>query len=129
MAILTNSATLGSEQYAQQLFIQQLQQAMMSGLFGSMPAGAMTSCSDANTALIGWEKIVPATANHPSAVAQYGIIWSIDTMGCGDTGRRRIPVNTVMQEWIYQIALMNNNTVMMRQKINLNPWKGWVRWL
>ncbi|EFB0319267.1 hypothetical protein HGH08_003895 [Salmonella enterica] len=103
--------------------------AMLSGVFGSMPAGEMAVCPDANTALIGWEKVMPSTKNHPSPSAQYGVIWSIDTMGCGSDGKRRIPANTIMQEWVYQLALMNNNTVMMRQRINTGTWGSWVRWL
>ncbi|EGL5977638.1 hypothetical protein VLE14_005598, partial [Salmonella enterica] len=44
-------------------------------------------------------------------------------------GKRRIPVNTIMQEWVNQLALMNNNTIMMRQRINTGAWGPWVRWL
>ncbi|EMB5316410.1 hypothetical protein U9F38_004043, partial [Salmonella enterica] len=57
------------------------------------------------------------------------VIWTIDTMGCGADGKRHVPVNTVMQEWVYQLALMNNNGILMRQRINTQPWTGWVRWL
>lgn len=102
---------------------------MLSGIFGSMPAGEMGVCPDANTALIGWEKVTPATKNHPRPAAQYGIIWSIDTMGCGPEGKRRIPVDTITQEWVNQLALMNDNTIMMRQRINTGAWGAWVRWL
>lgn len=103
--------------------------AMLNGIFGSMPAGEMSVCPDANTALIGWEKVTPATKNHPKPDAQYGTLWTIDTMGCGKDGKRRIPANTVMQEWVNQLAMMNDNTIMMRQRINTGTWGVWVRWL
>ncbi|EMD3042964.1 hypothetical protein VQ366_003953 [Salmonella enterica] len=98
------------------------------GLFGSLPAGEMPECADASTALIGWEKVTPSTKNHPNAGMQYGILWTIDTMGCGQDGKRRVPVNTVQQEWVYQMALMTNGAVLMRQRINKGNWSGWVRW-
>ncbi|EAO8179844.1 hypothetical protein AHV57_02960 [Salmonella enterica] len=123
MAIIVNPGTLGN--IPAPIF----NLAMLSGIFGSMPAGEMDVCPDASTALIGWEKVTPATKNHPSPDAQYGVIWTIDTMGCGIDGKRRVPVNTVMQEWVYQLALMNNNTIMMRQRINTGAWGVWVRWL
>lgn len=122
MAITVNPETLGNALPVFNL-------AMLSGIFGSMPAGEMDVCPDANTALIGWEKVTPDTKHHPSPDAQYGVIWTIDTMGCGIDGKRRVPVNTIMQEWVYQLALMNNNTIMMRQRINQSAWAAWVRWL
>ncbi|POT57852.1 hypothetical protein C3432_07900 [Citrobacter amalonaticus] len=123
MAITINEGILGKAPAPEFNF------AMLSGVFGSMPAGEMGICPDANTALIGWEKVTPATKNHPSPEAQYGVIWSIDTMGCGNSGKRRIPVNTILQEWVYQLALMNDNSVMMRQRINKGAWGVWLRWL
>ncbi|EKK3319164.1 hypothetical protein PMI54_004491 [Salmonella enterica] len=123
MAIAINTETLGN------VAAPAFNLAFLSGIFGSMPAGEMANCPDANTALIGWERVMPGTKNHPFQAAQYGVIWTIDTMGCGNDGKRRVPVSTVMQEWVYQLALMNNNSVMMRQKINLSPWGNWVRWL
>ncbi|EMD4058439.1 hypothetical protein VQ197_004687, partial [Salmonella enterica] len=53
---------------------------------------------------------------------------TIDTLGCGQDGKRRVPVNTVQQEWVYQMALMTNGAVLMRQRINRGNWSGWVRW-
>lgn len=123
MAIIVNPGTLGN--IPAPIF----DLSMLSGIFGSMPAGGMGVCPDANTALIGWEKVTPTTKNHPNPDVQYGVIWTIDTMGCGIDGKRRVPVNTVMQEWVYQLALMNNNTIMMRQRINTGAWGAWVRWL
>ncbi|EJM4066100.1 hypothetical protein NOJ64_000615 [Salmonella enterica] len=123
MAIIINPETLGNTPAPV------FNLAMLSGIFGSMPAGKMGICPDANTALIGWEIVTPETKNHPSPVARYGTIWTIDTMGCGNDGKRRIPVNTIMQEWVNQLAMMNDNTIMMRQRINTDPWGVWVRWL
>ncbi|ECX4790729.1 hypothetical protein F6A15_10750 [Salmonella enterica] len=123
MAITINAGTLGNTPAP--IF----NLAMLSGVFGSMPAGEMDVCPDANTALIGWERVTPETRHHPSPAAGYGVIWSIDTMGCGLDGKRRIPVNTIMQEWVNQLALMNDNTIMMRQRINTASWGAWVRWL
>ncbi|EMY3023663.1 hypothetical protein ABCX01_002975 [Salmonella enterica] len=123
MAIIINPETIGDTPAPV------FNLAFLSGIFGSMPAEEMGVCPDANTALTGWERVTADTKNHPSPAAQYGIIWSIDTMGCGNDGKRRIPVNTVMQEWVYQLAMMNNNTIMMRQRINTGAWGPWVRWL
>ncbi|ELQ7075239.1 hypothetical protein QQ154_001159 [Salmonella enterica] len=123
MAIIINAETLGSAPAPV------FNLAFLSGIFGSMPAGEMGVCPDANTALIGWEKITPDTQNHPSPTAQYGTLWTIDTMGCGNNGIRRIPVNTIDQEWVNQLALMNDGTIMMRQRINKSAWGSWVRWL
>ncbi|EDZ8079204.1 hypothetical protein GPC29_003118 [Salmonella enterica] len=123
MAISINAGTLGNSPAPE------FNLAMLSGIFGSMPAGEMGVCHDANTALIGWEKVTPDTKNHPKPDAQYGTLWTIDTMGCGNNGKRRIPVNTIMQEWVNQLAMMNDNTIMMRQRINTSAWGPWVRWL
>ncbi|EHC5874546.1 hypothetical protein JR782_005472 [Salmonella enterica subsp. enterica serovar Eastbourne] len=123
MAIIINPEILGNGPAPE------FNLAMLAGIFGSMPAGPMTHCPDADTALIGWEKVTPDTKHHPDSGVQYGVIWTIDTMGCGADGKRHVPVNTVMQEWVYQLALMNNNGILMRQRINTQPWTGWVRWL
>ncbi|EEL9686991.1 hypothetical protein HBD59_002461 [Salmonella enterica] len=123
MAIMINPETMGDTPAPA------FNLAFLSGIFGSMPAEEMAVCPNANTALIGWERVTPDTKNHPAPDAQHGVIWTIDTMGCGNSGKRRVPVNTVMQEWVYQLALMNNNTIMMRQRINTAPWGAWVRWL
>ncbi|EGZ5754034.1 hypothetical protein VY487_001670 [Salmonella enterica] len=117
--IITNSQYLGSPVADVSQF---------AGLFGSLPVGEMPVCADANTALIGWEKVTPSTKNHPNAGMQYGILRTIDTLGCGQDGKRRVPVNTVQQEWVYQMALMTNGAVLMRQRINRGNWSGWVRW-
>ncbi|EEA1387597.1 hypothetical protein GK444_15910 [Salmonella enterica] len=101
----------------------------LGGIFGGIPAGPMPECGDTNTALIGWTKITTDTANHPNADLEYGIMQTIDTMGAGKDGRRHVPVNTVMQEWIFQQAMMTDGSLYMRQKINLTAWTAWVkRW-
>ncbi|EBD7600246.1 hypothetical protein C5J58_13245 [Salmonella enterica] len=117
--ILANLQTMGSPV---------VNLSLLSGIFGSLPAGEMPECADTNTALIGWEKVTPDTKNHPNTGMQYGILWTIDTLGCGQSGKRRVPVNTVQQEWVYQMALMTNGAVLMRQRINKGGWSGWVRW-
>ncbi|EKC7217727.1 hypothetical protein OP853_000091 [Salmonella enterica] len=101
----------------------------LGGIFGGIPAGPMPDCANANTALIGWMKITAATLNHPAPAIQYGIMQTIDTMGAGLDGRRCVPVNTIMQEWVFQQALMIDGSLYMRQRINTGGWSGWVkRW-
>ncbi|EMD4264233.1 hypothetical protein VQ326_002287 [Salmonella enterica] len=101
----------------------------LGGIFGGIPAGPMEECPDTNIALIGWSKLTPATRNHPDAVLGHGIIQSLDTLGAGLDGKRHLPVNTVMQEWIFQQALLIDGSMMTRQRINTQRWSAWVkRW-
>ncbi|EOA1532050.1 hypothetical protein ACH8KY_002875 [Salmonella enterica subsp. enterica serovar Braenderup] len=101
----------------------------LGGIFGGIPAGKMEECADASTALIGWSKLVTGTASHPNAAIGYGIMQTIDTQGAGADGRRHVPVNTVLQEWVFQQALLTDGSLYSRQKINTLDWSPWVkRW-
>lgn len=103
--------------------------AAIAGLFGTLPAEPMETCVDANIALIGWSTIQQNTLHHPDSNLGYGWLWTIDTMGAGPDGKRHVPVNTVMQEWVMQWAIMTNGGLRTRQKINQDGWSDWVhRW-
>lgn len=115
--ILINTAQLGAPPVMDLSFL--------GGLFGGLPAGPMEECRDANTALIIWSKITPDTLNHPNAGVGYGILQTLDSLGVGPTGRRYVPANTVMQEWVFQQAFLTDGTMMARQKINVLPWTPW----
>lgn len=117
--ILINSTQLGEPPA--------LDLSFLGGLFGGLPAGPMEECRNANTALIIWSKITPGTLNHPNAGVGYGILQTLDTLGVGPTGKRYVPANTVMQEWVFQNALMIDGTLMGREKINQMPWTPWTR--
>ncbi|EDI1750817.1 hypothetical protein GD488_14720 [Salmonella enterica] len=117
--ILTNTMQLGAPPVMDLSFL--------GGLFGGLPPGPMEECRDANTAPIIWSKITPDTLHHPNASVGYGLLQSLSTMGVGPTGRRNVPVNTIMQEWIFQQAMMIDGTMMARQKINVMAWTPWER--
>lgn len=99
----------------------------LGGLFGGLPAGPMEECRDANTALIIWSKITPQTLHHPKATVGYGILQTLDSQGAGPTGKRYVPVNTIMQEWIFQQAFLIDGSMMARQRINQMAWTPWAR--
>lgn len=99
----------------------------LGGLFGGLPAGPMEECRDANTAPIIWSKIVPGTLHHPNQDVGFGILQTLDSQGAGPTGKRYVPVNTVMQEWIFQQAFLVDGSMLARQKINMMAWTPWVR--
>lgn len=101
----------------------------LGGLFGGLPAGPMEACVNANTAPIIWSRITPDTLHHPNVNVGYGILQTLDTQGVGPTGKRDVPVYTVMQEWVFQQAFLTDGSLMVRQKINMGGWTAWVkRW-
>ncbi|EOG3909224.1 hypothetical protein ACLBR3_004877 [Salmonella enterica] len=119
--ILINSTQLGEPPV--------LDLSFLGGLFGGLPAGPMEECANANTALIGWSKITPKTGNHPDDAVGWGFLWTIDTLGCGPTGKRYLPANTIPQEWVFQQANLIDGSMLERRKINENAWTPWVkRW-
>ncbi|ELP6230848.1 hypothetical protein R1074_001531 [Salmonella enterica] len=99
----------------------------LGGLFGGLPAGPIEECIDADTALIGWSRLTRDTQHHPDINVSYGLLQTIDSLGVGPTGKRYVPVKTIMQEWIFQQAFLTNGAMLSRQKINLMAWTPWVR--
>lgn len=101
----------------------------LGGLFGTLPAGEMPVCPDTSTALTGWSKLTPDTANHPNAAAGYGQLQTLDTTGAGVSGRARIAAAGTMQQWIFQRAYLADNSLYTRQRINEQNWTAWFkRW-
>ncbi|EEF0620062.1 hypothetical protein DEI02_07120 [Salmonella enterica subsp. enterica serovar Freetown] len=101
----------------------------LGGIFGGIPAGPIEDCTNTNTALIGWSKLTPDTKNHPDAATGHGIMQTIDTQGAGQDGRRHLPADTIMQEWVFQQAFLTDGSLITRQRINKMAWTPWVkRW-
>lgn len=101
----------------------------LGGLFGTIPASDMAVCLNTNTALTGWSKLTPDSASHPNAAAGYGLLQTLDTTGAGANGRARIAAGGIMQQWVFQQAMLTDGSLYTRQRINEQNWTAWVkRW-
>ncbi|HBZ9863993.1 TPA: hypothetical protein MND73_000692 [Salmonella enterica subsp. houtenae] len=119
--ILANTTRLGAQPVMDLSFL--------GGLFGGLPAGQMEECRNTNAALMCWSKITPQTLNHPNKNVGWGLLWTLDSLGVGPTGKRYVPTENADQEWILQQAAMIDGTILARQRINKLPWTPWVvRW-
>lgn len=125
--IIPNTNTLGAQ--SGQSVVPSLAE-LMAGKFGLFHAKDAPVCTELNTARVGYMAVTPDTRGNPQpGNMAYGVVQTLDSLGCGESGNRQIPPAGDAKEWIMQILFMADGSLYTRSRINDGAFSPFIkRW-
>lgn len=124
--ITVNSNTLGAQGGQPALNLAEL----IAGRFGLFYAKDAPVCEDLDTAKVAYMSVTPDTKGNPqSGPMAYGNLQTLDSLGAGEDGQRKIPPVGATKEWVTQVLFMADGSLYTRARVNNNPFQPFIkRW-